>query len=150
MENNNVDASVILPILKKIPLFADLDENLHREIIAQIVLMYYPADYTIFNEGDAGDALYIIKKGQVEVFHPSKAEGELLQKVADIGDGGFFGEMALVSETPRNASVKTTADTEVFILSKKNFSELLQTNTSLAEQISATTLARMKDNEKQI
>mgnify|MGYP001594644827 CR=1 FL=1 len=76
MNNENVDVSVILPVLKQIPLFAGLDESLHREIIQHIVLMYYPANYVLFKEQDLGDALYIVKSGQVEIYHEPKEEGQ--------------------------------------------------------------------------
>ena len=148
MSNENVDSSMLIPILKQIPLFAGLDESLHKEIVAHIVLMYYPANYALFNEADPGDALYIIKKGQVEIFHAPKEEGDLATKVADINEGGFFGEMALVSEVPRNASAKTISDCEVFILSKEDFSKLLDTDPNLAEQISATIVSRLKENDQ--
>ena len=148
MPDKNVDPLIILPILKKIPLFSNLDENLHREIIQHIILMYYPANYVIFKEGDEGDALYIMKKGTIEIFRGPKTEGGQLEKVADIGESGFFGEMALVSDVPRNASARTLADSEVFILSKEDFKKLLDTNTALAEQISATVVSRLKENEK--
>ncbi len=147
MTNENVDISILLPILKQIPLFSSLDETLHREIIQHIVLMYYPANYVIFKEGDEGDALYILKKGQIAIFHAPKSDLEKPEVIAEINTGGFFGEMALVSETPRNASAKTTQESEVFILNKNDFKKLLDTNKSLAEQISATVVNRLKENK---
>jgi len=148
MTNENEDNSLIMKILKQIPLFSELDENLHREIIKHIVLMYYPANYTIFSEGDDGDALHIIKKGRVEIFHPAKDEDGEDEKVSEIGGGGFFGEMALVSDLPRNASAKTLDESEIFILSKTDFSNLLNSNSSLAEQVSATVISRLNENSK--
>ncbi|MBD3360561.1 cyclic nucleotide-binding domain-containing protein [Candidatus Peregrinibacteria bacterium] len=148
MNNKNVDVSVVLPLLKQIPLFSDLNEELHKEIIKKIVLMYYPEKYILFKEGDDGDALYIVKKGTVTIYHEPEEEGETPEKVADIYQGGFFGEMALVSEEPRNASAKTATDCEIFILSKDNFKKLLSTNTTLAEQISATMIVRTNENLK--
>lgn len=147
MENTNVDISVVLPILKQIPLFADLDESLHREIVSRIVLMYYPKDYVLFNEGETGDSLYIVKSGMVEIFHPPIEEGDLPKKVAEINTGGFFGEMALISDAPRNASAKTLSESEVFILSKNDFQNLMSTNTALAEQISKAMISRLKAND---
>ncbi len=144
---SDTNSSMLLPILKQIPLFATLDENSHREIIAHIVLMYYPANYQLFKEGDEGDALYIVKKGQVSIYHEPKEAGDSPKKVAEINDGGFFGEMALVSDQPRNAAAKAMTEAEVFILSKADFRKLLETNTSLAEQISATMVDRIKQND---
>ncbi len=143
-EKNDID--ILLPILKQIPLFSSLDSELHREIIKHIVLMYYPANYELLSEGEEADALYIIKNGSVKIFHPPSELGDLPKSVADINDGGFFGEMALVSDVPRNASAKTTLDSEIFILSKEDFKALLDSNVALAEQISATVIERINDN----
>lgn len=148
MPNENVDSNILLPILRQIPLFSNLDENAHREIIKHIVLMYYPADYTLFKEGAEGDALYIVKSGQVEVYREPKEEGDLAKKVAEIAEGGFFGEMALVSEVPRNASVKALVDSEIFILSKEDFKKLLSSDAHLAEQVSATVVERLNENDR--
>lgn len=147
MLDPNVDISLVLPILKQIPLFSDLNEEQHREIIKHIVLMYYPANYTIFNESEDGDALYIMKTGKVKIFHPPKEVGDLAKSVGEIEASGFFGEMALVSDLPRNASARTETESEIFILSKDDFKALLAENKILAEQISATMVARLKDNQ---
>jgi len=146
MADKNVDASILLPILKQVPLFSSLDENLHWEIIEHIVLMYYPANYVIFKENDEGDALYIIKKGTIQIYNEPKEEGDLPKNIAEINQGGFFGEMALVSDQPRNASAKTTVESEVFILSKGDFKKLLDSNSALAEQISAAVIERTNEN----
>lgn len=148
MDSTNVDSSMLMPILKQIPLFATLDENAHKEIIAHIILMYYPANYQLFKEGDEGDALYIVKTGQVSIYHEPKEAGDLPKKVAEIYEKGFFGEMALVSDQARNAAAKTISDSELFILSKDDFKKLLESNTVLAEQISATVVDRMKKNDQ--
>lgn len=145
-ENNN--SSILIPILKKIPLFKDINDDLHHEIIQHIVLMYYPSGYTLFKQGAQGDALYIVKSGAIEIYKEPKEEGDLPEKLATIGEGGFFGEMSLVSEEPRNASAKAIAESEIFILNKTDFKTLLDTNPSLAEQVSATVIARLKENDK--
>lgn len=146
---NNVDANSILPILKKIPLFATLDENLHREVIKRIVLMYYPENYQVFKEGDAGDALYIVKHGKIKIYHEPKEGSILAQDVAILSDGEFFGEMSLISDIPHNASAKAVTESEVFILSKEQFNELLNSNTELAQQISEAVVHRLDENDKQ-
>jgi CRP/FNR family transcriptional regulator, cyclic AMP receptor protein len=146
-QNNNVDESLILPVLRQIPLFSGLDESLHREIIQHIVLMYYPENYKLFGEGEAGDALYIIKNGKVSIFRSSKEETTPPEEIAELTDNGFFGEMALVSDAPRNASAKTTADSEIFILSKDDFKKLIESNTVLAEHVSSTMVDRINEND---
>ncbi len=148
MPNKNVDVGLLLPILRRVPLFSTLEEELHREIIEHIVLMYYPPKYTLFNEGDDGDALYIVKSGEVEIFHPPEEEGDFPKKVATIGEGSFFGEMALVSDAPRNASAVTTKESEIFLLNKDDFNNLVNNNSHLAEQISTAVVSRLKQNDQ--
>lgn len=146
MPINEADLKILLPIVNKIPLFQGLNEKEHRDILERIILMYYPKDYELFSEGEMGDALYIIKTGAVEIFHPAINEDEEAKKVAQINDNGFFGEMALVTEEKRNASAKTILDSEIFILSRDDFKKLLDSNQTLAEQISATVVKRTDEN----
>lgn len=148
MENKTANAQILLPILRRIPLFETLEEDLHKEIIGHIILMYYPADHSLFKEGELGDALYIIKTGSVQIFQPPKEEGDLPKKIATIVAGGFFGEMALVSDSPRNASAKTLEESEIFILSKEDFNQLIRSNPNLAEQVSSTVISRLKQNDQ--
>ncbi|MFA6917643.1 MAG: cyclic nucleotide-binding domain-containing protein [Candidatus Gracilibacteria bacterium] len=147
---SNTDLDAILDVLRKIPVFSALDSNMHREIAKQIVLMYYPADYQIFKEQDPGDALYVIRKGKIKITRAPKEGSVLPEDVAELGSGEFFGEMSLISDIPHTARAKTTEESEIFVLSKENFNELLKTNPVMAEQVSATIVKRMNLNDKQV
>jgi len=142
---SNDDISTILGILKKIPLMADLNEEDHKEIIKKITLELYPANHIIFKEGDVGDSFYIIKNGMVRVFHPSDDPTED-GNVAMLADNDFFGEMALISEKPRNASTKTVEETQCFKLLKDDFIKLVSSNHNMASRISSEFLKRLKLN----
>jgi CRP-like cAMP-binding protein len=146
MPINESDIKILMPILHRIPLFQGLDEKEHREILERIILMYYPKDYELFSEGETGDALYIVKNGSAQIYHPAFSEDGETTKVATINDNGFFGEMALITEEKRNASAKTLLDSEIFILSKDDFKNLLSTNSVLAEHISMAMVKRTDQN----
>ena len=118
----------ILPILQNIPLFKNLDSSLHQEIIKDITLQYYPANYQLFNEGDIGTKMYIIKRGSVRIYKGS-------EEVAMLGEKSFFGEMALISDQPRTASAKTVEESEVFVLEKHDFDLLLSKNPTAEKAI---------------
>ena len=139
------DTSTILNILKQIPLMEELNEEDHKEIIKHITLEYFPKDYIIFREGDAGDAFYIIKKGMIRVYHENEDPTEE-KDVANLGSEEFFGEMALISEKPRNATVKTLEETEVFRLMKDDFINLVSSTPGMANKISDKFLDRFKQN----
>lgn len=157
----------ILPILKKIPIFKDLSEEDHKEIIKNIKLEYFPPNYLLFSENDSGDKLFIIKTGKIEIFHPKKPEkaeesSEEEQKseetekkpvlegktVAILGPNEFFGEIALICNEKRTASAKTVEETAVFSLGKEDFLKLAEENQNLATILSEEFLERVKENTK--
>ncbi|HMR01361.1 MAG TPA: cyclic nucleotide-binding domain-containing protein [Candidatus Gracilibacteria bacterium] len=141
------DITTILNILKQIPLMADLNEEDHHEIIKHITLELYPPEHVIFNEGEIGDAFYIIKSGMVRVYHPAASEVEEVE-VATLGNNDFFGEMALIGEKPRNASTKTVEETQCFRLAKDDFIQLVSSNPNMASRISKEFLSRLKINTR--
>ena len=122
-------------ILKNIPFFAGLSDEDLQAIIGMIQMEYFAADHVIFEKGDAGDIMYIIKRGQVQVLRDNTI-------LAVLHDGQFFGEMALVSDEPRNATIKTVTDVEVLTLKKDDFKNLLQTNPSIASIVSYEVVKR--------
>ncbi len=144
---SNEDVSTILNILKKIPLLEDLNEDDHREIITHITLEYFPKGHLIFKEGEPGDSFFIIKRGMVRVFHGS-TDPTAEQEVAMLGDNDFFGEMALISEKPRNASTQAAEDTEAFKLMKDDFINLVSSSHGMASRISDEFLRRYKINDR--
>jgi len=136
----------ILPILKKIPLLADLNEEDHKEIIKHIEMQYFPAHQVVFKENDPGDAVYIIKRGVVRIYHPGATDPVEDVEVAMLGDNDVFGEMAIISEKPRNASAQTMEESEIFVLKKEDFIQLVSSNPNMASRISSEFLKRFKIN----
>lgn len=136
----------VFHILEKVPLFKGLNEDSANLIANKITLEYYPANHLIFSQGDQGDSMYIIKKGQVKIFQGPKNDKDEQVVLATLNDNSFFGEMALVGEKPRNASAITLEESEVFILKKDDFYSLINNNPSLAEQISSEFIHRIREN----
>lgn len=145
---NEQDLHIITNLLKTIPLFATLDENIHSEIIKRVNMEYYPENYILFNEGDSGDKMFIIKNGMVRIFHAGDTPS-FDKEIAILGDNDFFGEMALISDALRNATAKTIEPTQVFIITKDDFLNLISSNPQMAEQISKEFLDRVKENTRE-
>jgi CRP-like cAMP-binding protein len=131
----NVNKNKMIQILKKIPFFSKLSDADLQAIIEKIQMQYFPADHVIFNTGDPGDLMYIIKRGKVQVIRNNTI-------LAVLSDNQFFGEMALVSDEPRNATVKTVTDLEVLTLRKEDFKRLLETIPSIASIVSYEVVKR--------
>jgi CRP/FNR family transcriptional regulator, cyclic AMP receptor protein len=148
MTPNNEDISMIVRILKQLDLFKGLNEADHTEIIKRIMLEYYPKGHLIFREGDSGDAFYIIKRGMVRIYREA-AGGEDEKETSMLGDGDFFGEMALISDKPRNNSAQTVEESEIFKLGKSDFIQLVSSTPDMASRISGEFLRRLKINTRE-
>ena len=125
----------MIEILKNIPFFSELSDEDLQKIVEKIKMEYFPANHTIFNQGDEGGVMYVIKRGEVQVIRDDTI-------LAVLKDNSFFGEMALVSDEPRNAKVNTVTDVEALTLSKDDFKRLLETNSSIASIVSYEVVKR--------
>jgi CRP/FNR family transcriptional regulator, cyclic AMP receptor protein len=139
------DITAITRILKQLELFQGLNEADHAEIIKRITLEYYPKNHVLFHEGDAGDCFYIIKRGMVRIFREAP-DAPVDGDTATLGNGDFFGEMALIGDKPRNNSAQTLEESEVFKLTKDDFIKLVSSDPNMASRISSEFLKRMKIN----
>ena len=127
--------NTMIQILKNIPFFNDLGDSDLNMIAEKVQMEYFPADHIIFKEGDSGEKMYVIKRGQVQVIR----ENTIL---AVLKENNFFGEMALVSDEPRNATIKTVTDLEVLTLNQYDFKRLLETNRNMASVVSYEVVKR--------
>ncbi|MFC1810634.1 cyclic nucleotide-binding domain-containing protein [Patescibacteria group bacterium] len=140
------ETNPILSIINQVPLFKDLTPQSTELLSQKITLEYYPANHQIFRQGDAGDAMYIIKKGQVKIFQGNEDEAYDQTVLSTLSDGSFFGEMALISEKERNANATTLTDCEIFVLKSDEFYKLINENPTLTEQIGKEFINRIKEN----
>lgn len=109
-----------LEFMSRIPVF----QGLHKHDLGKLLgIMYaktYPADEVVFTEGETGRALFIIESGEVAITKSTQPSPGHAQEIviARLGPGGFFGEMALLEELPRSATVKTTAESVLHFMYK--------------------------------
>ncbi|MBS1199265.1 MAG: cyclic nucleotide-binding protein [Proteobacteria bacterium] len=97
---------------------------------------YLPGEI-IFDQGEEGQALYIVVSGQVIICHPGKSESP----IAELGPGSFFGELALLDDAPRSAQARAGAETELAALFRGDFERLMESHARIASRI-ALQLAR--------
>jgi NADH dehydrogenase len=86
-----------------------------------IARQHFEPGEIIFNQGDIGDNVYVIEKGQCEVLKESRG---VLEHVADLGAGDYFGEMAVLADASRNATVRATAPSDLLLIRKNDFDQL--------------------------
>jgi signal transduction histidine kinase len=130
--------------LRKIPLFSSLpDEDL--ESLCQIVQqLHLPAGEVLFEEGSSGDMAYIIQTGEVEIVKISQNREILL---ATRGPGEVFGEIALIFDSPRTASVRARTDTDLVAIGREDLRKLLQINPSAAASMFDIVLTRLQNTQ---
>ena len=116
-------------ILKSAPLFAGLDGE-ELAALAEIALEkeFAPGEI-MFEEGEAAHHLYVIVQGQVEVFRRADSSE---YHVATLGEEECFGEMAILEDAPRSASVRALESTSVLKIDRESFRELITERPQIA------------------
>ena len=139
-----IDIQARINLLKKIHLFHDFAEEHLRDIADRFVEHEYAENQVIFHQGDKPESFYLITKGRVSIVRRKDHKEEML---ATLVTNDYFGEMALVSNRSRSATVTALQPTNVLALSMADFHEILKKNPKLKSNLDITirsrTLARL-------
>ncbi len=133
-------------ILKHIDLFSGLEKKDLQALAASCQERKYSAGTTLLKQGDTGVGLYIITSGKVRItqaVHPDKAEEELRIE----GPGGVLGEMALLDDLPRSATVTAIEDVTALILPVWDFRATIQSHPDIALKLLAVLSRRLRKAE---
>jgi voltage-gated potassium channel len=125
--------------VSKVPFFAALGPSAIADVTHMLRTMDLPARTMIIKKGQAGDCMYFIAAGEVEVDLPGK-------KVR-LGEGAFFGEMALLGNNSRSANIITTRVSRLLVLDLVDFRMLMARHPDLAETIDAEANRRALENK---
>jgi len=134
--------------LKNVILFKDLPAPQMEKVIKLVHEKKYPKYQIVFEEGEAGENLYIIKKGLVKI--SKEASDGRVKTLALLKEGDFFGEMSVLSEEGRSANAETLTDAELLTMSKEDFSTLLDKNPAVSLVIIKTLIERLSAADRQI
>ena len=107
----------------------------------------YKDGEVIIRQGDTGDCLYVIQKGQVEVIDES---GEKEISLAILDEKEFFGEMGLFQKDVRSATVRSIGETKVLTIDKKNFYQTIQKDPSIAYRLLEKMSQRLRETNKKL
>ena len=138
-----IDASVAVPearvsLLRALPIFAPLPAPAMERVASRLIPTEAASGTEIVKQGDPGDRFYIIEDGEATV---SKDE----RTVASLGRGDFFGEIALLREIPRTATVTARTNTLLYALERGDFLEAVTGHPQSTEAADAVTRARLAD-----
>jgi len=126
------DEEVLLG-LGGIELFADLDADSLRELATVVSARSVAAGEKVCSRGDTGDELFLIQRGRVQVLLP--LEGGKVHHLATLGSGDYFGDLAFLDREPRTADVVAAVPTDLYVLSRQRFDELVRRNPAMGGRV---------------
>ena len=132
--NNKVE------LLKKAPLFAGCSKKELEQIAMVADELDFQSGKTLIKEGAPGREFFVLVDGTVEVSRDGRT-------IDTAGPGDFFGEMALLTEQPRNATVTTTSKVDVLILTSRSFRSLVEHNPLIALKVMRAVADRVPPEE---
>ncbi|WP_246628002.1 Crp/Fnr family transcriptional regulator [Paenibacillus oenotherae] len=131
-----------------IPFFNELDANVVDRILPYIVEKTYRKGAIIFLQGDAGDEIFFIRSGAINIY---TFEGMKKVVFAYLREGDYFGEMALIKPgLVRSATAEAMATTKVLTLRRTDFENLIEANPRLAIHLLDYTMERLRQANQQV
>jgi signal transduction histidine kinase len=138
---------MMLDELRQVPLLADLsDEDLER-LYQMAETVSIPAGQQVLREGDPGDSLFVVLDGELEV---TKRHGSQEVLLASYKAGQFFGEMALLEQAPRSASVRALRESRLLVIGQPAFRTLLSCSPAAPFKILRTVTSRLRSTESML
>lgn len=122
----------ICEFLRKVPLFAQLTPRTLSNVADHISLDTFAPQSIVIRQGDPGDKFYVIRSGSAQV---TAIEQGKTKELATLTVGDFFGEAALMTGEPRNATIKALTPLEVYSLGKEDFQQVIAESASFAEEL---------------
>src|SRR5256885_13749222 len=135
-------------LFRKFSLFAELDERELASVAAVAKTRRYAKDDVVFHADESGDVFCVIKEGQVKVTMISPEGKEIILSM--LGPGDFFGEMALLDDEPRSATVIATEPLEVVTIWRTDFLQILSENFTIAKKVLAELSKRPRNASNRI
>jgi putative peptide zinc metalloprotease protein len=120
-------------VLRRVPLFVTVTDEELDNIANHLKGEKFPAGEVIIREGEIGDKFYILERGKATVWRLD--ENQVEQKIDEKGPGQFFGEVALVSSAPRNATIRAETPVSTLTLDYSDFNQCVRQYINLASQV---------------
>jgi CRP/FNR family transcriptional regulator len=141
-------SAIATEALQKVPFFAGRSQAEMAVLAERLVLRHFDADQVIFHFGDPAGLLYIITGGKVKITYSSPDGQEAV--LAILGEGDFFGELALLDDSPRSATAETIEPTETLTLHRDEFLSYIDSKPAFARHVLHILAKRIRHLNKQV
>lgn len=132
--------AAICEFLRKTEFFSDLTPQTLMDLSNQIEIREYPTNENIVTEGEEGTEFFMVTDGKVRV---SRKEGTEVKTLTEFAAGDYFGEVSLIKEQPRNATVSAMEPTTCYVLNKKDFREVVDSSDTFEQELRKAMFSRM-------
>ena len=132
--------------LRQVPLFESLDEEAAKELSGLLETLDCEAPKVLFRAGDAGDAMYIIERGKVRISVQATDGRELT--LTELGQGDFFGELALLGRQPRSANATVSEESRLAVLSREIFLSFMRSKPNVALEMLTALANRLRRTDE--
>jgi CRP/FNR family transcriptional regulator, cyclic AMP receptor protein len=131
-------------MLQNVPIFSELSKRDLGRVGKLMVSRPVKAGEVIIKQGDQAAGFFIISSGKVEVVHEAGGQSD---RLAELGPGDFFGEMALFEGFPRNATVRALEDTECLAMTRWDFTAEMKNHPEIAVGMVPVLVRRLREVE---
>ena len=144
--SNQIPHEMTLDAIRSVPLFASLDDEAAIELRNLLQARNVASGTHLFRAGDQGDAMYLIESGRVRIALTDDDDKELV--LAELAQGDFFGEMAIIDGKQRSADATVTEDARLAVLSRESFLRFIDENPTVALAMLSATFSRLRRTDK--
>jgi CRP/FNR family cyclic AMP-dependent transcriptional regulator len=141
-------ATVSTAMLRSVPLFASISEEPLRLLTTVVTRRSVTRSTIIMAAGDPTDSLYIILSGRLKVMMSDEDGKEVILSI--LGPGEFFGEMGLIDDAPRSASVVAIEPCELLVISRRDFKKCLVENAEMSMAVMRGLVRRLREADRKI
>lgn len=142
----NQPTEMTLESLRSVPLFASLDDHAAMELRSLLTSKQVSGGKQLFQKGDSGDAMYLIESGKVRISIRDEDRKEVT--LAELAQGDFFGEMALIDGRQRSADALVYEDARFAVLSRKAFLSFVRSSPDVALEMLAALTDRLRRTDE--
>lgn len=139
---NDTRRTAVAALLAQVPFFQLMDEEERRLLADELDVVRFAAGELVFSTGDPGDSMYVIRSGEVEAFFKDTTGKRIVLETS--GEGAFFGELSLLDNGPRTASVVVTKHVEALRIDREDLNHLLKRHPEAALEMLTSMGRRMR------